>query len=198
MLQDCFGATNWGVFKTAAVREDSSVDLEEYASVVTSYISTSIDNIVPTKCYKIYPNQKPWLDCEVHSMLHARSTAFGDTEGYRKARYDLGRSIREAKRQYRLKLEGYYNNRKALQHVIKTEQVICGVLLPPLQDTYKTRVRKGAHNIIKDHTQPQHTLFTLLPSDRRYRSVKATTTRLKTSFYPQAVRLLNHRLVVEL
>ena len=111
MLQDCFSSTNWDVFKTAALREDCSVDLEEYTSVVTSYTSNCIDDIVPTKCCKIYPNQKPWINREVRSMLHAHSTAFasGDADGYKKARYDLRRSIREAKRQYRLKLEGYYN-----------------------------------------------------------------------------------------
>ena len=54
MLQDCFSSTNWDVFKTAALREDRSVDLEEYTSVVTSYIEC-IDDIVPTKrCKNIH------------------------------------------------------------------------------------------------------------------------------------------------
>ena len=81
--------------------------------------------------------------------------------------------------------------RKALQRVIKTAQYICGTAFPSLQDIYKTRVTKRAHNIIKDTTHPQRILFTLLPSGRRYRSMKARTSRLKNSFYPQAIRLLN-------
>jgi len=111
VLQDCFSSTNWDVFKTAALREDCSVDLEEYTSVVTSYISKCIDDTVHTKRCKIDPNQKPWINREGRSMLHARSTAFasGDAGGYKNARFDLCRSIKEAKRQYRLKLEGYYN-----------------------------------------------------------------------------------------
>lgn len=88
-------------------------------------------------------------------------------------------------------------DRKALQRVIKTAQLICGVPHPPLQDIYNTHFRKRAHNV-KDRTQPEHTLFTLLPSGRCYRSVKAKTTRLNNSFYPQAIRLLNHWLSVEL
>ncbi|KAK0135720.1 hypothetical protein N1851_028397 [Merluccius polli] len=44
VLQDCFNSTDWDVFKTAAVREDGTVDLEEYASVVTGYISTCIQH----------------------------------------------------------------------------------------------------------------------------------------------------------
>ena len=79
--------------------------------------------------------------------------------------------------------------RKAVQRVIKTAQYICGAAFPSLQDIYNTRVTKRAHNITKDTTHPQHTL---LPPGRRYRSVKARTTRLKNSFYPQAIRLLNY------
>lgn len=46
------------MFKIAAVRDDFTVDLEEYASVVTGYISTCIANIVPTKCDKNIPKPK--------------------------------------------------------------------------------------------------------------------------------------------
>ncbi|KAL1270864.1 hypothetical protein QQF64_029880 [Cirrhinus molitorella] len=109
LLQECFNTTNWDVFKaTAWCEENCSVDLEENALVVTSYISMCTDNIVSMKCCKTFPNQKRWMNCEVRSMLHARSTAFasGDAEAYKKARYNLCRSIREAKRQYKLKLEG--------------------------------------------------------------------------------------------
>ena len=64
---------------------------------------------------------------------------------------------------------------------------------------YTTRVIKRTHNIFKDnthththtHTHTQDSLFTLLPSGRRYRSVKARTTALTNSFYPQAFRPLN-------
>ena len=69
-------------------------------------------------------------------MLRARSTAFasGDAaEGYKKARYDLRRSIREAKRQYRVKLEGYYTTPdprrmwQGLQHITDYQQWSRGV-----------------------------------------------------------------------
>ncbi|KAI4905610.1 hypothetical protein NFI96_003218 [Prochilodus magdalenae] len=112
VLQDCFDTTDWEVFRTAAVGEDCTVDLEDYASGVTSYISTCIETIVPTKRCRTYPNQKPWINCDVRSMLRARSTAFlsGNAEDYKRARYDLRRSIRQAKRQYRVKLEGCYTS----------------------------------------------------------------------------------------
>lgn len=67
------------MFKSTAVRVDSTVDLEEYAAAVTGYISTCIDSIIPTKHFKTYPNDKPRINNEV---LHACSTAFisGDNE----------------------------------------------------------------------------------------------------------------------
>ena len=38
---------------------------------------------------------------------------------------------------------------------------------------------------------PSHSLFTLLPSDNRYRSICCSTTRLQSRFIRQTVRLLN-------
>lgn len=43
-----------------------------------------------------------------------------------------------------------------------------------------------------DHTHPSHPLFALLPSEKRYWSIWALTSRLCNSF-PQAIRLLNTR-----
>ncbi|KAI4888599.1 hypothetical protein NFI96_004398 [Prochilodus magdalenae] len=60
-------------------------------------------------------------------------------------------------------------DRKALQRVSKTAQSISGAAFPSLQDIYRTRVIRRAHSIIRDSTHPQHSLFMLLPSGRRYR-----------------------------
>lgn len=68
-LQDCFSCTNWDVFRTAAGREDCTVDLDEYASVVTS---TWIETVTTTTPYRKYPNQKPWINCDVRAKLRAR------------------------------------------------------------------------------------------------------------------------------
>ncbi len=48
-----------------------------------------------------------------------------------------------------------------------------------------------AAKIIKDSNHPGNSLFILLPSGRRFRSMMANTERLKRSFFPQAIRLLN-------
>ncbi|KAL0153607.1 hypothetical protein M9458_051087, partial [Cirrhinus mrigala] len=51
-------------------------------------------------------------------------------------------------------------------------------------------------SIMKDPTHPSHNLFQLLPSGRRYWSIKAHSVRFLNSFFPQAVRVLNSNLPV--
>ena len=82
-------------------------------------------------------------------------------------------------------------DRKALQRVVKTAQTITGRRLPTLDNIYLTQCLRKANKIIKDPSHPAHSLFTLLPSGRRYRSGQSRTSRLKDSFYLQAIRLLN-------
>ncbi|XP_051507888.1 uncharacterized protein LOC127414139 [Myxocyprinus asiaticus] len=82
-------------------------------------------------------------------------------------------------------------NRKALQRVVRTARHIIGGELPSLQEIYTRRCVKKARRIIRDSSHPSHGLFSLLPSGRRYRSIRTRTSRLYDSFFPQAIRLLN-------
>ncbi len=63
----------------------------------------------------IYPNQKPWINSDVWSALSARTSAFksGNTDDRKQASYDLRRSIKAAKRQYKNKVEEQFNNNNA-------------------------------------------------------------------------------------
>ncbi len=60
-----------------------------------------------------------------------------------------------------------------------------------LQVIYLKRCKSRAAKIIKDSTHPSNHLFRLLPSGKRFRSMMAKTERLRRSFFPQAIRLLN-------
>ncbi len=80
---------------------------------------------------------------------------------------------------------------KALQRVVRLAERISGSALPSLQDIYLKRCRSRAVKIIKDSNHPGNCLFTLLPSGKRFRSLMAKTERLRRSFFPQAIRLLN-------
>ncbi len=80
---------------------------------------------------------------------------------------------------------------KALQRVVRLAERISGSALPSLQDIYLKRCRSRAVKIIKDSNHPGNCLFTLLPSGKRFRSLMAKTERLRRSFFPKAIRLLN-------
>ncbi len=80
---------------------------------------------------------------------------------------------------------------KALQRVVRLAEHISGSVLPSLQDIYLKRCKSRAAKILKDSTHPGNHLFCLLPSGKRFRSMMAKTDRLRRSFFPQAIRLLN-------
>ncbi|KAK0151084.1 hypothetical protein N1851_007775 [Merluccius polli] len=80
---------------------------------------------------------------------------------------------------------------KTLQRIVKAAERIIGVSLPPLLDIYNTSLTSKAIRIAGDPTHPSHSIFSLLPSGRRLRSLRARTSRLKDSFFHQAVRRLN-------
>ncbi len=81
-------------------------------------------------------------------------------------------------------------HRKTLQRTVNTAAKIIGGPLPSILDIFLTRCSSKAKSIVEDPTHPSHSLFQLLPSGRRYRSIRARSARL-LSFFPQAVRALN-------
>uniref|UniRef100_A0A669B6K4 Reverse transcriptase domain-containing protein n=1 Tax=Oreochromis niloticus TaxID=8128 RepID=A0A669B6K4_ORENI len=101
-LQDCFSTTVWDLF--------SSHNLQEYTDTVLSYIRNCVDNVTVNKRVRVFPNQKPWMNSEVQSLLKSRNTAFksGDRAAYRAARADLSRGIRKAKAAYRRRIEDHF------------------------------------------------------------------------------------------
>lgn len=83
------------------------------------------------------------------------------------------------------------SDKKALQRIVRGAEGVIGVSLPSVQELFQSRCRSRALNIVGDPPHPLHKYFELLPSGKRYRSLKSRTTRMINSFLPQAVRLLN-------
>ncbi len=82
-------------------------------------------------------------------------------------------------------------DRKTLQRTVNTAAKIIGAPLPSILDIFLARCSSKTNSIVKDPTHPSHSLFQLLPSGRRYRSIRARSARLLNNFFPQAVRALN-------
>ncbi len=81
-------------------RAASDDDIEAYSDSLTCFIRKCIEDVVPTKTIRIYP---------------ASTSAFksGNTDDRKQASYDLRRSIKAAKRQYKNKVEEQFNTNNA-------------------------------------------------------------------------------------
>ena len=77
--------------------------------------SKCISDVVPTVTINTFPNQKQWLDGRIRAKLKARNTAVNDgkTTGnmteYKQCSYSLHKAIKQAKFQFRDKVESQFN-----------------------------------------------------------------------------------------
>ncbi len=94
-------------------------DIPRYKDVRLSYrvhfIRKCVEDVVPTKTIRVYPNQKPWINSDVRAALSARTSAFksGNFDDRKQDSYDLRKSIKAAKRQYKNKVEEQFNTNNA-------------------------------------------------------------------------------------
>ena len=65
---------------------------------------------------KTYPNQKPWIDSSIQAKLKAQTTTYnhgkvtGNMAEYKQRSYSLSKAIKQAKRQFRDKVESQFNS----------------------------------------------------------------------------------------
>ncbi|XDV41036.1 hypothetical protein PO909_009977 [Leuciscus waleckii] len=103
-LQGCLEATDMNVFK------DASEDIHDYTETVSYYINWCTSICVPSRTVRIFPNQKRWFNGDIRLKIKQRQVAFkaGNGEEYKKARYDLRKRVKVAKKAYSQKLESHY------------------------------------------------------------------------------------------
>ncbi|KAL0174662.1 hypothetical protein M9458_030630, partial [Cirrhinus mrigala] len=75
-------------------------------------------------------------------------------------------------------------DRKTLQRTGNTAAKIIGAPLPSLLDIFLAQCSGKATSIVKDPTHPSHHLLQLLPSGRRYRSIRARSARSAQQLFP--------------
>uniref|UniRef100_A0A3B5PZ90 Reverse transcriptase domain-containing protein n=1 Tax=Xiphophorus maculatus TaxID=8083 RepID=A0A3B5PZ90_XIPMA len=80
---------------------------------------------------------------------------------------------------------------KNVRRVVRTAERIIGAPLPSIQDISSQRCVSRGRNIVSDPSHPHHGLFSLLPSGKRFCSIRCRSTRFRNSFFPLAIRLLN-------
>ncbi|KAK3575037.1 hypothetical protein QTP86_019787, partial [Hemibagrus guttatus] len=76
------------------------------------------------------------------------------------------------------------SDRKTLQRIVRTAEKIIGLSLPSITEMYTTRCIRKANSIVDDPTDashPSHTLFTLLPSGKRWVRARWTVVAMALS-----------------
>eukprot|EP00061_Rhincodon_typus_P009948 g33841.t1 len=52
------------------------LNLNEYATTVTDFISKCVEDCMTKKLIRMFPNRKPWMSGEIYSLLRSGSEAF--------------------------------------------------------------------------------------------------------------------------
>ena len=101
-LQDCFASIDWNMFR------DSSDGIEEYTTSVIGFFNKCINDVVPTVTVRTYPNQKPWITCNICTVLKARAAPFkerdSNPEAYKKSHDALRLTIKKANHHHRTEI----------------------------------------------------------------------------------------------
>ncbi len=67
-LQGCSDYTLWEVFNTP--------DINEQVVVVSDYVNFCVDSVIPTKTFKVYSNDKPWVSGKLKKLIIQNKKAF--------------------------------------------------------------------------------------------------------------------------
>jgi len=101
MLQDCMESTDWESLR--GPEDDNS----SFADTVCSYISFCEQVCLTTRTITRHNNQKPWFSKQLRELRCRKEQAYreGDMDTCRLARQRLKKAIKNAKEDYRARLE---------------------------------------------------------------------------------------------
>ena len=85
-------------------------------------------------------------------------------------------------------------SKKPLDNIVNLCSKIVGRKQVPLEQLFTKRALSKADSIIKDSSHPLSCLFEALPSNQRFRTIRARTRRYQNTFVPQAISLFNQKL----
>ena len=75
--------TLWGALEVTdwdALYRPHGEDIDGITDCVFGYISFCIDDIIPTKVVRCFPNSKPWVTNDLKVLLNEKKRAFGTAE----------------------------------------------------------------------------------------------------------------------
>ncbi|KAI3353517.1 hypothetical protein L3Q82_020036, partial [Scortum barcoo] len=108
-LKDCFETTDW-----EALQGSHNGNMEEMVDCTTDYINFCMDTVVPVRSVRCFANNKPWITSDIKGLLNQKKKAFKDgwrhTQELKQIQKELRVQLREAKEQYRRKIEQRMQN----------------------------------------------------------------------------------------
>ena len=104
-LQGCFDCTDWEMF------DQMCTSFNELTDVISSYISLSVESVIPSKHITIFPNNKPWVTTDLKGVLNKKKRVFfqGATDEKKQVNREVRGAIRKAKEKYRQKIESKFS-----------------------------------------------------------------------------------------
>ena len=117
----CFDCIDWPTLL------DASGDINVNLDTINAYLNFCIDMLVPTKEVVIYPNNKPWVNKELKSLMNEkrRIALSGDINGLRTITQQLTRKIEEEKNKFKEKVERLFRSNSA-KDAWKGLKTLCG------------------------------------------------------------------------
>ena len=83
------------------------------------------------------------------------------------------------------------SEKNKLLKIANTASKVIGLPVPSLSEITERAVLRKAHSVSADSSHPLYDEFKLLPSARRFRTMKSVRNKFTYSFIPSAIRKLN-------
>lgn len=86
---------------------NTSDSLEELNSVVTDYTGFCVDSVIPDTTFRVFPNDKPWVNKELKLALKRKRRAFeqGDMLTMNDTQKEIRQIIHDSKQKYKQRIE---------------------------------------------------------------------------------------------
>ncbi|CAM4731262.1 unnamed protein product [Leuciscus chuanchicus] len=118
-LKDCFETTVW-----EELCSPHGEDIDSLTDCITDYINFCVENTVPTRIVRCFPNNKPWINHDIKTLLKEKKKVFrsGNKEELKTVQRELRKKIREGKACYKRRMEDQLqqNNVRGVWKGLKT------------------------------------------------------------------------------
>ena len=130
-LQGCFECTDWDVFL------DASENVDEAVNVMTDYVNNCVQNIIPTKTIKLFPNNKAHVTKEIKETINLKKQAHiqGNKIEENKLKGALRAQLVESKRKEKEKVESKFAT-KNLSEAFQGLKLLTGQVKPKPSNSF--------------------------------------------------------------